>query len=277
MNDVSSRWPIDRERVLVTGFSSGGSMAWLVACYMGEEFAAYVPVAGALRRPVPSQTCPGGPVAMLHFSRFRRHHRAAGGAWHSRMASGRHLRIPVDPEGHQPVPQQSERNLHPASPIAAGPGASAAAVAMSSSACIRAVTCCQGLGRPGACLVRGHCRQILTGCPFASVWRQPLLRRQAQRQGHGGRALEIRGHARHTVRLGFFRPTMANAAQSHFTAADFFLQNGIWFCLNTTAHGSGRCASLRAQRLPGLRTTRYLPAFGIAQFRSLQGGSARAR
>jgi polyhydroxybutyrate depolymerase len=70
MSDAAARVPLDRSRVLVTGFSSGGSMVWLVACYEGASFAGYVSIAGALRRPVPDGACPGGPVRMLHFHGF---------------------------------------------------------------------------------------------------------------------------------------------------------------------------------------------------------------
>lgn len=68
--DAVSRLPIDRDRILVGGFSAGGSMAWMIACYRGGIFAGYVPVAGALRRPAPEGGCPGGPVNMLHIHGF---------------------------------------------------------------------------------------------------------------------------------------------------------------------------------------------------------------
>jgi polyhydroxybutyrate depolymerase len=64
--DVARRIPLDRGRILISGFSAGGSMAWMVACYRGDLFAGYVSVAGALRRPVPAGDCPGGPARMLH-------------------------------------------------------------------------------------------------------------------------------------------------------------------------------------------------------------------
>ena len=65
IEDVSSRIPINRERILVGGFSAGGSMAWMIACYEGRKFAGFVSVAGALRRPLPESGCPGGPARML--------------------------------------------------------------------------------------------------------------------------------------------------------------------------------------------------------------------
>ena len=65
MADIESRWPIERGRTWVTGFSQGGSMAWDVACYRGDEYAAFAPVAGAFWEPLP-ETCPGGPVHLRH-------------------------------------------------------------------------------------------------------------------------------------------------------------------------------------------------------------------
>ena len=70
MNDVAGRVPLQRDRVLVAGFSSGGSMSWLVACYQGQDFAAFVSISGALRRPVPEDRCPAGPVRMLQIHGF---------------------------------------------------------------------------------------------------------------------------------------------------------------------------------------------------------------
>ncbi len=70
IDDVASRIPLDRDRILVSGFSAGGSMAWMIACYNGDMFAGYVPVAGALRRPAPDTECPGGPARMLHIHGF---------------------------------------------------------------------------------------------------------------------------------------------------------------------------------------------------------------
>jgi polyhydroxybutyrate depolymerase len=70
IEDVARSVPLDRRRILVSGFSAGGSMAWMIACYQGGAFAGYVSVAGALRRPVPEGECPGGPASMLHFHGF---------------------------------------------------------------------------------------------------------------------------------------------------------------------------------------------------------------
>jgi polyhydroxybutyrate depolymerase len=65
LDDVQRRWPVDRGRVLASGFSIGGSMTWYVACLMPQRFTAFAPVAGAFWRPEP-ETCPGGPVSLRH-------------------------------------------------------------------------------------------------------------------------------------------------------------------------------------------------------------------
>ncbi len=70
MEDVAAKVPLQRDQVLVARFSSGGSMTWMVARYQGRDFAGFVSIAGALRRPVPDCACPGGPVRMLHIHGF---------------------------------------------------------------------------------------------------------------------------------------------------------------------------------------------------------------
>lgn len=67
LDDVAARVPVVPERIFAAGFSAGGSMAYMLACHEGRRFAGFVSIAGALRRPVPGETCPGGPVRMLHF------------------------------------------------------------------------------------------------------------------------------------------------------------------------------------------------------------------
>jgi polyhydroxybutyrate depolymerase len=67
LDDVAARVPLDQDRIYAAGFSAGGSMAYMLACYQGQRFAGFVSISGALRRPIPDGTCPGGPVRMLHF------------------------------------------------------------------------------------------------------------------------------------------------------------------------------------------------------------------
>lgn len=65
LDDVSAGWEVDPDRVLVSGFSIGGSMTWDLVCLQGERFAAAAPIAGGFWDPLPAR-CPGEPVPMLH-------------------------------------------------------------------------------------------------------------------------------------------------------------------------------------------------------------------
>ncbi|MEM6679611.1 MAG: prolyl oligopeptidase family serine peptidase [Pseudomonadota bacterium] len=67
LQDAASRG-VDRERVLLGGFSRGGSMVWYVACERPDLFAAYAPVAGAFWYPIPTGcTAPGEEgLALFH-------------------------------------------------------------------------------------------------------------------------------------------------------------------------------------------------------------------
>jgi polyhydroxybutyrate depolymerase len=65
LDEVTARFAIDPERILATGFSSGGMMTWTLACRMPGRFAAFLPVAGTFWHPVP-QDCAGGPVDLVH-------------------------------------------------------------------------------------------------------------------------------------------------------------------------------------------------------------------
>lgn len=62
--DAARRWPIDRARVYVSGFSYGGAMAWRLACQRGDAFAGYLPIAGGLWRQ--SDVDCAGPVRLAH-------------------------------------------------------------------------------------------------------------------------------------------------------------------------------------------------------------------
>ncbi|MEO1686700.1 MAG: CocE/NonD family hydrolase [Pseudomonadota bacterium] len=62
--DAAARAPLDRARMLASGFSGGGMMVWRVACDAPRTFAAYAPIAGLLWRPLPDACA--GQVKMLH-------------------------------------------------------------------------------------------------------------------------------------------------------------------------------------------------------------------
>ena len=64
--DVLDKFPVDRERLIISGFSQGGSMAWDIACFRGAATGAvFAPVSGSFWEPLPA-SCPGGPVRLRH-------------------------------------------------------------------------------------------------------------------------------------------------------------------------------------------------------------------
>ncbi|MBX2853805.1 MAG: prolyl oligopeptidase family serine peptidase [Rhodobacteraceae bacterium] len=68
LNDVADaaaeQHGLDRDRILLAGFSGGGMMTWRVACDAPEGFKAYAPIAGLFWRPLP-ELCVA-PVRLLH-------------------------------------------------------------------------------------------------------------------------------------------------------------------------------------------------------------------
>lgn len=65
IDDLQSRFGIDTENLVASGFSAGGMMVWNLACYRGESFRAFIPIAGTFWRPVPD-ACPSFPVNLVH-------------------------------------------------------------------------------------------------------------------------------------------------------------------------------------------------------------------
>ena len=69
VSDAVERHGVDPGRVMLAGFSIGGSMASYVACEDPGAFAAYAPVGGSFWRPHP-EAC-AGPVRLLHTHGWR--------------------------------------------------------------------------------------------------------------------------------------------------------------------------------------------------------------
>lgn len=67
--DAEKRFNIDRTRVLMTGYSIGGSNTSYLACRDPEIAAAFAPVAGGFWRPHPEDCA--GPVKLLHTHGWR--------------------------------------------------------------------------------------------------------------------------------------------------------------------------------------------------------------
>lgn len=63
-DDAAARFGLDRDAVLLSGFSIGGSLTSYIACATPEAFTAYAPVAGSFWRPHP-EGCTG-PVNLFH-------------------------------------------------------------------------------------------------------------------------------------------------------------------------------------------------------------------
>lgn len=63
-DDVIARHSIRADRILLSGFSIGGSVTSYVACQVPDSFAAYAPVGGSFWRPHPTECA--GPVRLFH-------------------------------------------------------------------------------------------------------------------------------------------------------------------------------------------------------------------
>jgi polyhydroxybutyrate depolymerase len=66
VEDLGGRIALDRDRMLVAGFSSGAMMVWSLACARGDAFAGFVPVSGTFWAPVP-EACPAAPLNLIHY------------------------------------------------------------------------------------------------------------------------------------------------------------------------------------------------------------------
>ncbi len=67
LDHVELRYPLDRKRLWIGGFSQGASMAWYAACALGDRIAAVTPVAGAFWEPLP-RSCAQGPLPCCIFT-----------------------------------------------------------------------------------------------------------------------------------------------------------------------------------------------------------------
>ncbi|WP_208978001.1 hypothetical protein [Labrenzia sp. 011] len=65
LEDLAARFGIDRQRTLLSGFSSGGFMTWYLACDDSGRFAGFAPIAGAFWEPLPHD-CRTAPPYLFH-------------------------------------------------------------------------------------------------------------------------------------------------------------------------------------------------------------------
>lgn len=63
IEDAAKRYPIDRSRIYVSGYSYGSAMAWRYVCENGDDVAALLAVAGSIRQ---DETCPEAPREVRH-------------------------------------------------------------------------------------------------------------------------------------------------------------------------------------------------------------------
>ncbi len=71
IDDAVQRYQINRQRILLSGFSIGGSLTWYLACKEPGLAAAYAPIAGAFWRPHPEMGSCAGPIRLLHTHGWR--------------------------------------------------------------------------------------------------------------------------------------------------------------------------------------------------------------
>ncbi|MEM1272424.1 MAG: polyhydroxybutyrate depolymerase [Pseudomonadota bacterium] len=65
IDDVSGRMNLDRDQLILTGFSAGGMFVWNIACGMGEDFAGFIPYSGTFWF-APPDTCPTPASNVVH-------------------------------------------------------------------------------------------------------------------------------------------------------------------------------------------------------------------
>lgn len=63
LNDAAKKWPIDRSKIFVSGYSYGSAMAWRFACAEGNQISALLAVSGTL--PSQDESC-NHPVRVRH-------------------------------------------------------------------------------------------------------------------------------------------------------------------------------------------------------------------
>ncbi|MCV3271701.1 alpha/beta hydrolase family esterase [Roseobacter sinensis] len=63
LEDAAQRYPIDRQRIYISGYSFGAAMAWRFVCENGDGIAALLAVSGTLQQ---SEECPQAPREVRH-------------------------------------------------------------------------------------------------------------------------------------------------------------------------------------------------------------------
>ncbi len=63
IEDAAKRWPIDRSKIYISGYSYGAAMAWRYACENGNEVRALLAISGTLDQ---DEDCPTAPKEVRH-------------------------------------------------------------------------------------------------------------------------------------------------------------------------------------------------------------------
>ncbi len=67
LDDLEQRFPINRSRLVASGFSQGASVVWEIACKGDGRFAAFLPIAGVWWQPMPVEcSAPRRPLLHIH-------------------------------------------------------------------------------------------------------------------------------------------------------------------------------------------------------------------
>lgn len=93
LEDVAKRYPIDPERIYVSGYSYGAAMAWRYACEAGDGVAALLAVSGSIQQ---TEDCAQAPVEVRHVHGLK----------------DTVMRFPMGPGGDQTYPVQLWRDLY---------------------------------------------------------------------------------------------------------------------------------------------------------------------
>ena len=64
IDDVVNQFGISRDKLIISGFSSGGMAVWYLACYQGDRYSAYIPLSGTFWGDIPD-SCKHG--ALIHY------------------------------------------------------------------------------------------------------------------------------------------------------------------------------------------------------------------
>jgi polyhydroxybutyrate depolymerase len=65
LNDATTRFPLDRNRIIASGFSAGGMVVWNLACSHPANFAGFIPMSGTFWLQ-PPESCTGPAQSIVH-------------------------------------------------------------------------------------------------------------------------------------------------------------------------------------------------------------------